>query len=188
MKKIIVLLLVIILGLVLGLSRERARYEEQLKALAQSDVQALTECRKSVAELKFQCQVNETGFEETDPVKKLTELQARLQTRRLQTREKTIDEMIEALELNIAEKPGIISALEEFDRRRRALIGRSREDRTYLTPGFYENLNQLREETARELKEKLTEDQWNAFVADDFLQRLGLSPEEPSQTRELPSR
>jgi hypothetical protein len=188
MKKIILLLLVIILGLVLGLLRERARYEEQLEALAQSDVQALTECRERVAELKFQCQANETGFEETDPVKKLTELQAMLQARRLETREKNIDQMIEALELDVAEKPSIISVLEEFDHQRRVLIGRSREDRTYLTPVFYDNLNRLKEDTARELKQKLTEEQWDAFVAGDFLKRLGLSREEPSQTRELPSR
>ena len=188
MKKIIALLLLIILGLVLGLARERVRYEQRLKTLEQSEVQALSECRKTVAELKFQCQANETGFEESDPVKKLTELQAMLQDRRLQAREKTVDELIDTLELDITHKPVIISTLDEFDRRRRALIGQSRQDSTYLTPDFYEDLNKLREDTGRELKQKLTDEQWSTLVADDFLRRLGLSRVDPSETKELPVR
>jgi hypothetical protein len=111
-----------------------------------------------------------------------------LQDRRLQVREKAVDELIDTLELDITLKPGIISTLEEFDRRRRALIGQSRQDNTYLTPDFYEDLNKLREDTGRELKQKLTDEQWSTLVADEFLGRLGLSRVEPTETKEIPAR
>lgn len=188
MKLLNVILLLIIIGLTIGLIRERARYDDLLTTSQQAEVQALSECRESVAELRFQCQANETGFEESDPVQKITDLQAMLQNRRLQARENTVDELTEALKSDNNIKPEILSALKAFDERRRALIGRSRERGTYLTPDFHRALNELRQDTGRKLEQQLNDEQWRRLVADGYLQRLGLTPVELTDRGELPAR
>jgi len=188
MKKIIFLLLLIIIGLAIVLMRERARSDELIAAAERSELQALSACRKSVAELRFQCQANETGVEEVDPAQKISELQTMLQERRLKAREDAVDELIETLGLSSNLKPEITSILNEFDDKRRALIGQSREDGAYLTPGFYENLNILRVDTARKLEQKMSGEQWQKLVGNDFLPRLGLSPVEPTERTTFPVR